>query len=1041
MADETSPTSASEMTSPRLAYSREDLLRHRNQAAGPLSLPRSLRRALWFLRLLKPSHVTRNLSCQPNTSCNPYPCVTPLEARSIDPEKTRKTSVPPTGAGDREVHHHRAQAEPNLRSLHIGTLNCRTLKARWRQGMLAHLAYDLRFDLMMIQEHSLISSPGVHQLDLGGAWTLHFTTADARGHGGVGVMVSPRLRSKVIVLNISERVLRVDIKLKSRNAHFFCVYSPTSSYPSEAADFLECLNSQLDALPRRDTTVLLGDFNAVLRPSIRHTYTLGAPNANSEGFTDFLSRNDLISINTQFRKSHSQLTTFVGPKRPKRNQRERRNAKTRFAQLDHIVLRLRERRRIKDCNTLGPKSFTTDHKLVHCTINLAEPLYKPPKRSPRRCFSRLSDWALRRRFEISFTRAMEASDASTNSSYSKVVDAVRSASTETVPLVRPSQSGAPVWETNAEVRRARDRVISLRQAGLHAQAAEATSQLAQIYEKQVHLSIDSALKCINAPSNASLQNTQAWRIINGLTGRKNRSQPNVIGNSPSARLEKVQTFFSNIVNAEPSPSTTALSLPDNTSLPSMEDFNISPITFEEVMRAARESRCGKSMGPDEMPPEVLRLPKVVDAIVPIMNSILDGGPAPPEWRKSLMVAVPKKPGTVKIEEHRGISLMSTAAKTFNKVLLRRLLPVLNPFLRPEQNGFRPQRGTCQQILSLRRIIEGATKYQTPAVIVFVDFQRAFDSIDRRCIGGVLSAYNVPPRLTQAITAMYHNTSASVLTADGETAVFNTSSGVLQGDTLAPFLFILMLDWVLRVAIPDDSNGFLISRKIGKRHPEQRVSVLGYADDLALVSCSSTGAQTMLNNLVAAAHRVGLRVNPRKTEVLHVPGPNINISLEGKTLAVCNKFSYLGGQVPCCRDDFRHRKSLAWLAFNRLRVVFNSKILSDCLRAKLFAATIETVLLYNAVTWTLTRTLEEDLDAAHSRLLRAAFNIRWPERVRNIDLYKRAGLCPPSERLRHDRLAQAGLVIRSEASCPQPRGSDEDKADASPTPIFYSETSK
>ena len=364
----------------------------------------------------------------------------------------------------------------------------------------------------------------------------------------------------------------------------------------------------------------------------------------------------------------------------------------------------------------------------------------------------------------------------------------------------------------------------------------------------------------------------------------------------------------------------------------------------------------------------------------------------------------KKPGTVKIEEHRGISLMSTAAKTFNKVLLRRLLPVLNPFLRPEQNGFRPHRGTCQQILSLRRIIEGATKYQTTAVIVFVDFQRAFDSIDRQCIGGVLSAYNVPPRLTQAITAMYDNTSASVLTADGETGVFNTSSGVLQGDTLAPFLFILLLDWVLRVAIPDDSNGFLITRKIGKRHPEQRISVLGYADDLALVSSSPAGAQAMLNSLVTTAHRVGLKVNPRKTEVLHVPGPNNDIMLEGKTLPVCNKFTYLGGQVPSCREDLRHRKSLAWLAFNRLRVVFNSTILSDSLRAKLFAATIETVLLYNAITWTLTGGLEEELDAAHSRLLRAAFNIRWPERIRNADLSQRAGLHTPSERLVQDRLA-------------------------------------
>ena len=165
------------------------------------------------------------------------------------------------------------------------------------------------------------------------------------------------------------------------------------------------------------------------------------------------------------------------------------------------------------------------------------------------------------------------------------------------------------------------------------------------------------------------------------------------------------------------------------------------------------------------------MPEVAAAVTPIMNGLLDGEQALAEWRKSLIVPIPKKPDTLRIEEHRGILLMSCAAKIFNKSLLRRVQPVLEPFLRYEQNGFRPRRSTCHQILALRRVIEGATKFQTSVVVIFVDFRKAFDSIDRHSLGEVLTSYNVHPRLIRGILALYQDTSATVLTSDGMTEDF------------------------------------------------------------------------------------------------------------------------------------------------------------------------------------------------------------------------------------------------------------------------------
>ena len=367
--------------------------------------------------------------------------------------------------------------------------------------------------------------------------------------------------------------------------------------------------------------------------------------------------------------------------------------------------------------------------------------------------------------------------------------------------------------------------------------------------------------------------------------------------------------------------------------------------------------------------------------------------------------------------------MPCAAKMYNKLLLTRLQPVLDPYLRYEQNGFRPRRGTVTQILALRRVIEEARIRQSTLVVVFVDFRKAFDSVSRDALPLVLRAYRVPQQLVSAIMAMYRDTRAAVVTADGLSDLFATSSGVLQGDTLAPFLFVLLLDWVLRTALPSAEDGFLLRRRVGRRQSEKRLSVLGYADDLALLSSSVEAAQRQIDRLPEVAASVGLVINTQKTEVLTVPADiPADLTCPGAdghitTLARCQRFTYLGGLVPGVEEDLRRRRGLAWAAYRSVRAVLQSDALPDRQKARLWQAVVETVLLYNAESWTLTATLEHQLDSAHSGLLRAAF--RADESVRSEALYERVQLQRPSVILRRRRLQLVGHVIRAEGYCPQP----------------------
>ena len=78
-------------------------------------------------------------------------------------------------------------------------------------------------------------------------------------------------------------------------------------------------------------------------------------------------------------------------------------------------------------------------------------------------------------------------------------------------------------------------------------------------------------------------------------------------------------------------------------------------------------------------------------------------------------------------------------------------------------------------------------------LIFVDFSKAFDSVDRNLMLEILALYGIPEQLIKAIQVLYTNTTATIYTPDGETEPIDIKAGILQGDTLAPFLFIIVVD--------------------------------------------------------------------------------------------------------------------------------------------------------------------------------------------------------------------------------------------------------
>ena len=246
--------------------------------------------------------------------------------------------------------------------------------------------------------------------------------------------------------------------------------------------------------------------------------------------------------------------------------------------------------------------------------------------------------------------------------------------------------------------------------------------------------------------------------------------------------------------------------------------------------------------------------------------------------------------------------------------------------------------------------------------------------------------------------------------DGDTEYFDIVAGVLQGDTLAPYLFIICLDYVLRTSIDKiKENGFELTKKRSRRYPATTITDADYADDIAILANTPDQAETLLHSLERAAASIGLYVNAHKMEYMCYNQTGDISTLEGTPLKLVDKFTYLGSSVESTKKDIETRLTKAWTAINSLSIIWKSD-LTNKMKRSFFQAAVTSILLYGCTTWTLTKRLEKKLDGNYTRMLRAILNKSWQQHPTRHQLY---GHLPPiTKTIQVRRTRHAGHCWRS-----------------------------
>ena len=173
------------------------------------------------------------------------------------------------------------------------------------------------------------------------------------------------------------------------------------------------------------------------------------------------------------------------------------------------------------------------------------------------------------------------------------------------------------------------------------------------------------------------------------------------------------------------------------------------------------------------------------------------------------------------------------------------------------------------------------------------------------------------------------------------------------------------------------------------------------------------------------YTIALHVNAHKTEYMCYNQTGNITTLDGASLRLVDKFTYLGSSVSSTENDIDTRLTKAWTAIDRLSIIWKSD-LTDEMKRSFFQAVVVSILLYGCTTWTLTKRLEKKLDGNYTRMLRAILNESWRQHPTRRQLY---GHLPPITKTIQVRQARHAVLCW--------RSKDEQKQDDQPELTYSS----
>ena len=218
-------------------------------------------------------------------------------------------------------------------------------------------------------------------------------------------------------------------------------------------------------------------------------------------------------------------------------------------------------------------------------------------------------------------------------------------------------------------------------------------------------------------------------------------------------------------------------------------------------------------------------------------------------RQGIIRVVPKKrKSKLYLENWRPISLLNIDYKIVTKTIAGRISKVLPKLIQEDQTGYVKGRYIGQNIRLVKDIMKITALENIPGMAIFIDFKKAFDSVDWNFLAKVLEAFNFGPQIRKWIRTFYTDISSCVINNGYASEFFNLQRGVRQGCPLSGILFVLCAE-ILAQAI--------------RNNKEYKISQ--YADDTTAFMSDAKSAENLFETLHIFRDVSGLELNKSKTE--------------------------------------------------------------------------------------------------------------------------------------------------------------------------------
>lgn len=399
----------------------------------------------------------------------------------------------------------------------------------------------------------------------------------------------------------------------------------------------------------------------------------------------------------------------------------------------------------------------------------------------------------------------------------------------------------------------------------------------------------------------NLQNSKnTWSGIKDLIGsNKNKHKNNDItltingkNESNTAKIaEEFNNFFTDVAkNIRNQIPPTKKSFREYLKAPPRDSFFFDAITREEIEKTISELKDNKSVGPFSIPNKILKLisREVSDILAKIFNLSLTAGKYIKSLKTAKIIPIFKNKGSnLQVSNYRPIALLSNFDKIFEKLVHKRLTKFLNQknIIYKYQYGFRKKHSTTHNLIALSEEIRKNLDNNYFSCGVFLDLQKAFDSVDHEILLQKLNHYGIRGICNKWIKSYLSDRKQFVTINNKNSETKCLLYGVPQGSVLGPLFFLIYVN--------DLQNCLIYS-----------TSYI-YADDTAVL-CSEKSLKKLKKKMNIDlkllshwlnANKIALNVTKTETILFRKPNQSINydlkIKLRGKKLFFVDETIYLG----------------------------------------------------------------------------------------------------------------------------------------------------